>query len=107
MPGFMLHVGAVILCPHAGNATPLAPSPRVLVSGQPVVTVASPYAIAGCTFPAMSSGAPPCVTAQFTTPAARVQVLGQPVLVQSSQATTVPNGTPVIITVTQVRASAQ
>ena len=107
MPGMILHLGATILCPHAGMATPAAPNPRVLVSGQPVVTVANPYLIAGCTFPAMSSGAPPCVSAQFTTPAARVMVAGQPVLVQSSVATTVPNGVPLIVTVTQVRVSAQ
>ncbi len=27
-----------------------APIPRVLVSGQPVATIAAPYAVAGCAF---------------------------------------------------------
>jgi len=48
MPAPVLHLGATVLCSHAGQATPLAPFPRVTVSGQPVVTLTSPYAIAGC-----------------------------------------------------------
>jgi len=39
MPAPMLHLGATVLCSHAGQATPVAPFPRVTVSGQPVVTV--------------------------------------------------------------------
>ena len=35
MPGFLLHVGATVLCAHGGQAQPTAPNPRVLVSGQP------------------------------------------------------------------------
>jgi hypothetical protein len=33
MPGFLLHVGATVLCAHGGQATPTAPNPRVMVSG--------------------------------------------------------------------------
>ncbi len=36
MPAPILHLGATVLCTHAGQATPLAPFPRVLLSGQPV-----------------------------------------------------------------------
>ena len=36
MPGFVLHVGATVLCAHGGQAQPTAPNPRVLVSGQPI-----------------------------------------------------------------------
>ena len=50
MPGPLLHVGASVLCAHGGTATPTAPNPRVLVSGQPTVTMVAPYAIAGCPF---------------------------------------------------------
>ena len=50
MPGPILHVGAVVLCSHGGQAMPTAPSPRVLVSGMPIATIAAPYAIAGCAF---------------------------------------------------------
>lgn len=108
MPGFILHLGATVMCVHSGTATPTAPNPRVSVTGQPVTVLTTPYTIAGCTFPAMTGGnSPPCVTAQFTVGATRVMAGGQPVLVQSSQATCVPNGTPVIISVTQTRVTAQ
>jgi hypothetical protein len=106
MPGFMLHSGAAVQCIHLGTAQPTVVNPRVTVSAQPIVTLASPYAIAGCTFPAMSTGAPPCVTAQFTTAAARVTAMGQPVLLIDSQATCVPTGTPLLIVTTQIRVTA-
>jgi hypothetical protein len=48
MPGFLLHVGATVACAHGGQAQPAASSPRVLVGGQPVVTVASTYLVASC-----------------------------------------------------------
>lgn len=103
MPGFLLHLGATVMCTHAGQALPTAPNPRVTVSGQPTVTLATPYTVAGCTFPAMSSGAPPCVTASWVTGATRVFSNGQPVLLLDSQAICAPTGTPLLITVTQVR----
>lgn len=106
MPGFVLHLGASVQCIHFGVATPVTSNPRVLVSGQPIVTLASSYAVAGCTFPTMSSGAPPCVTAQFVSFAARVTSLAQPVLLQDSQATCAPTGTPLVIIATQPRVSA-
>ncbi len=107
MPGFMLHSGAVVQCMHVGTAQPTVVNPRVTVSAQPIVTLASPYAIAGCTFPAMTGGnSPPCATAQFTTFAARVTAMGQPVLLIDSQATCVPTGTPLLITTTQLRVTA-
>lgn len=106
MPGFILHSNAVVQCVHLGMATPVMPSPRVTVSGQPIVTIASTYTVAGCTFPAMSTGAPPCATAQFTTSALRVTSMGQPVLLQDSQATCVPTGTPLLVTTVQPRVQA-
>jgi hypothetical protein len=87
---------------HAGQAQPTAPNPRVMVSSQPVVTQAAPYAVAGCPFNV--SGAPvPCVTAQWVTAALRVRAGGVPVLLQDSQAVCAPNGTGLLIAVTQVR----
>ena len=41
-PGPLLHLGATVLCAHGGQAQPTAPNPRVLVSGQPMVTMAAP-----------------------------------------------------------------
>lgn len=106
MPGFMLHQGAAVLCMHAGTAQPTVANPRVTLTGQPIVTIASPYTVAGCTFPTMTPGAPPCATAQFTTSAARVTSMGQPVLLIDSQAMCVPTGTPLMIVTTQIRVSA-
>lgn len=103
MPGFVLHVGATVLCAHAGQAMPTAPNPRVLVGGQPVVTQAAPYTVAGCPFTTPAGTPMPCVTAQWVTGAVRVLAAGQPVLLQDSQAVCVPNGTPVTIVATQVR----
>jgi hypothetical protein len=104
MPGFLLHVGATVLCAHGGQAQPTAPNPRVTVSGQPTVTQAAPYAVAGCPFvPPAGNG--PCVTAQWVVGAARVFSNGQPVLLQSSQAVCAPTGTPLMIVITQARVS--
>jgi hypothetical protein len=108
MPGFLVHVGATVLCSHGGQATPTVPNPRVMVSGQPTVTVAGPYLVAGCTFPPPAAANGPCVNATWIPPTGSTRVLsnGQPLVVQSSQALCTPAGTPLVITVTQVRATA-
>jgi hypothetical protein len=103
MPGFLLHVGATVLCAHGGQAQPTVPNPRVLVSGQPTVTLASPYLVAGCAMPPPASGNGPCVSAQFVSSATRVLSNGQPLLLMDSQAVCVPTGTPLMIVATQTR----
>ncbi len=103
MPGFLLHLGATVLCSHAGQATPTVPNPRVLVSGQPTVTIASPAVVAGCALPPPPAANGPCVTAQYVTSAARVLANGQPVLLFDSQAICAPTGTPLITIATQTR----
>jgi hypothetical protein len=102
MPGFLLHVGATVMCMHGGQAQPTAPNPRVLVGGQPVVTQAAPWVVAGCPF-VPPGGNGPCVTAQWVVGAVRVLAGGAPVLLQDSQAICTPTGTPLNIVVTQVR----
>lgn len=102
MPGPLLHLGATVICSHGGQATPAAPFPRVMVGGQPVVTIASPYVVAGCAF-APPGGNGPCVTAQFTTSATRVLAGGQPVLLQDSVSLCAPTGTPTVAVVVQSR----
>lgn len=102
MPGFLLHVGATVLCPHGGQAQPTVPNPRVRVGGQPVVTQPAPHCVAGCPF-APGGVATPCVTANWITAAVRVRAGGMPVLLQDSQALTIPNGTPLVVIATQVR----
>ena len=102
MPGYLLHLGATVMCAHGGQAQPTVTNPRVTVSGQPITTLPAPYIVAGCPFNV--SGSPvPCVTGQWTTAATRVTSNGMPVLLLDSQATCIPNGTPLIISTTQVR----
>lgn len=101
MPGPIVHLGATVTCTHAGTATPTAPFPRVTVSGQPVVTVTTPYVVAGCALTGTST--PPCVTGQWLVGAGRVLVGGTPVAVQSGTGITTPTGTPVLALVVQPR----
>lgn len=104
MPGTLLHVGATVLCAHAGQATPTTPNPRVLVSGQPTVTLTTPYVVAGCVLPPPPGANGPCVTAQFVSSATKVLSNGVPLLLLDSQAICAPSGTPLVITATQTRA---
>ena len=106
MPGFLLHVGATVLCSHGGQAQQTAPNPRVTVSGQPTVLMTMPYVVAGCAFPPPPVANGPCVTAQWITAATRILSDGQPLLLLDSQAICAPTGTPLIILVTQTRATA-
>jgi hypothetical protein len=103
MPGFLLHLGATVMCMHGGQAQPLVPNPRVMVGGQPIVTLTTPYAVAGCPF-VPPGGTGPCVTAQWVVGATRVLAGSVPVLLQDSQAVCVPTGTGLNVLVTQVRA---
>lgn len=105
MPGYVLHVGATVMCMHGGQSQATASNPRVTVGGQAVVTQSAPHTVTGC--PLNISGTPsPCLTAQWVTAAARVKASGVPVLLQDSQATCVPNGTGVNIVSTQTQVSA-
>lgn len=105
MPGFVVQAGATVLCAHAGQAQPVAPFPRVLLGGMPVVTLASPYVVAGCTQPAVLL--PPCMTGQFVVGATRVFAGGVPVVVQGGASVCVPTGTPLTVVAAQVRVVAQ
>lgn len=103
MPGYLLHVGATVLCTHGGQAQATSPNPRVSVGGQPIVTQPASYVVAGCAFPPPPVANGPCVTAQWVSAAVRVKAGGMPVLLQDSQAICAPTGTPLNIVVTQVR----
>ena len=106
MPGFLFHVGATAMCPHAGQVSTISSNTRVLVSGQPVATLADTFLVAGCAF--NISGKPsPCVKIQWLAPATRVLVNGQPVILNTSPGLCqspeqAPQGAP-IVTVTQPR----
>lgn len=110
MPGPLFHVGAQAMCPHAGQISTITSNTRVLVSGQPVATMADTFPIAGCPFqvPVGPGTKPqPCVLVQWLAPATRVTVNGQPVILQTSaglckSAEQIPQGPPTV-TVNQTR----
>lgn len=107
MPGFLFHVGATAICPHGGQVSVVPSSPRVLVGGQPVATLADTYPIAGCTFTVPGPKPQPCVTVRWLVPAVRVTVGGQPAILQTStglcqSAEQIPQGPPSVV-VTQIR----
>ncbi|RAN77172.1 hypothetical protein B5P43_20935 [Bacillus sp. SRB_336] len=106
MPGFLIHVGASVLCSHGGQAQATAPNPRVSVSGQPSVTMPAPWLVAGCALPPPPAANGPCVTAQFVTASTRVTSNGQPLLLLDSQAICAPTGTPLLIVASQTRVTA-
>lgn len=93
------------MCSHGGQAQPTVPNPRVLVSGQPIVTQPAPYVVAACPF-VTPAGNGPCVTGQWVVGATRVFANGAPALVQSSQSICAPTGTPLLILLTQTRVTA-
>lgn len=106
MPGTLLHVGATVLCSHAGQAQPTVANPRVLVSGQPTVLMSCVYVVAGCTLPPPIAANGPCMTAQWVSAATRITSNGTPLLLLDSQAICAPTGTPLLIAITQQRAAA-
>ena len=69
------------MCTHGGTAQPLAADPRVLVSGMPVVTISSPYIIAGC---GLTPSGVFCVTGQWVSSATSVLASGVPVILIDS-----------------------
>ena len=106
MPGFLLHLGATVLCSHGGQAQPTAPNPRVMLSRAAGRSV--DHAICRRRMPVRTAGNPgPCVTAQWVTGTTRVTSNGQPLLVQSGQAICVPTGTPLLPLAMQTRVTAQ
>lgn len=102
MTGPILHLGATVTCAHGGQALPLSPSARVLLSGQPAVSQLSPWAVAGCGF-VPPGGNGPCVTATFVVAATRVFIEGAPAVLQSSTSICQPTGTPLLPVQAQTR----
>jgi uncharacterized Zn-binding protein involved in type VI secretion len=108
MAGPLFHVGGVAICPHGGQMMTLPGSPRVLVSGMPVATLADQYLVAGCAFTIPPPQ--PCLMVEWLTPATRVLVNGTPPITQASNglaisATGVPQGPPIVVS-SQTRVSA-
>jgi hypothetical protein len=103
MSGFVLHVGAKVICSHppGGDATPATSNPRVKVGGQNTILVTDAYVIGG--------GCPvntPCATATWTHGANRVKSLGRPLVLTDSQSTSLPNAAPLRPISSQTRVKA-
>ena len=111
MPASLYHSGASAVCPHGGQITAVSSNTRVRVSGLPVALVSDTYPIAGCVFTLPGGKPQPCVQAVWLTPAGRVKVNGQPVLLSTSSglcrsAEQIPQGAPTIVA-TQTRVTGQ
>jgi hypothetical protein len=104
MAGFLVQMGATVICAHGGQAMPTAPNPRVLAAGQPTVLLSTPWSVAGC--PLVPPPLPPCVMGQWIVGTVRVLSNGQPLVVQSGTGITIPNGTPMTPVVVQTRVMA-
>ena len=105
MPGPVVNVGSVILCPHGGQVTIISSDARVLASGTPVSTVADQFMVAGCVFTIPPPQ--PCLTVQWLVGATRVLINGTPPVLQTGTglaiaATGAPNGPPIVAS-TQLR----
>jgi hypothetical protein len=111
MPGFIVHIGASMICPHGGQISAITSNIRSTVSNEQVVTAADTYQIAGCVFTLPSGQPHPCVIAKWLAPATRVFINGQPALLNNSaglcqSGDQSPQGPPnVIVTQLRVRAS--
>lgn len=109
MSGFLLHVGATVMCPHAGSVSIISSNSRVSVGGQFVATISDTYMVAGCPFTVPGPKPQPCIKVQWLVPAMRVRVNGQAVILQSStglcqSAEQIPQGPPnVVVQQTRVR----
>jgi hypothetical protein len=103
MPGFLLHTGATVICPHGGSVTPAQTDSRVTIGGQPITMLSSSFVIAGCAL----GGNTRCQTAHFVTAANRVTASGQRVLLRDSKGICEPGGVPSVVVQTQTRVSAE
>lgn len=85
--GLILDLGATIVCPHGGEASPVTDNTRVLVDGTPALLVSDSFPIDGGPFEGRipdSTSPQPCIQTLGGAPAASVLVNGRPVLVSTS-----------------------
>ncbi len=87
MPGFLLHVGAVVQCTHFAPASCISSNTRVLVNGMPVATSSDNWLVTGCPFTVPGPKPQPCVRIQWLMPATRILINGQPPILQASPGT--------------------
>lgn len=107
MSGFLVHVGATVICPHGGTVNMITTNSRVLVGGMPAVTATDQFLVAGCAF-TVGSKPQPCVVVRWLAPSTRILINGQPAVLQlstniSQSVEQIPQG-PAIVATTQGRA---
>ncbi len=105
MPGFLLHVGAVMTCAHGGVVAAVPQPPRVLVGPGAVLTATSQLTVTGCT------NVPTDVKVQWLNIATRVLIGGQPALLQApptgpGNGTCLASSTPAAVVAMQTRVTA-
>lgn len=98
MPGFLLHVGALITCPHLGAVTSPPTNTRVFLSGSLALTATDIVTVAGCPFTVPPSKPQPCLTVKLV-PSTKVLINGQPAVILSPammclSAEQIPQGPP-------------
>ena len=103
---FILNQSATVMCPHAGQATTIPTSVRVMIGGAPPLLMTDTTMVAGCPF--APGGVPgPCLQVTWASGATRVLIEGKPPLVMSSMGMSVgPGAGPATIIMTQVRVQA-
>ncbi len=101
MPMPLLHLGATVVCMHAGQARPTMPFARVTVSGQPVVQTTSPHTIVGCSL--VSQSGVFCATGHWLLGASRVMAGGLPIAIVGGTAVCGGTGTGMVAVASQTR----
>jgi len=102
MPSPLLQQGAIITCSHGGTAQVTEVNRRVLVGGQPVITLPGDCVITGCPLPP-AHGASGCQTGSFITATSRVTSMGQRLVLQDSLSVCAPTGTSLLVPACQSR----
>lgn len=102
----LLDKGMIAQCPHGGTVQPVPASPRVKLSGQPVLVTSDQCPVCGCPFMIVNKPQP-CIGIKWLVGAQRVRASGKPVLLQQStgqcqSAEQIPQGPPLVVQ-TQLR----
>jgi hypothetical protein len=89
----LLHVGALVTCPHGGVLVPMTASGRVRVNGHLVLTARQAHAVHGCPHVRPDGTPSPCSVAAWSGGSTRVRSHGRALLLAASTATCTPNAT--------------
>lgn len=105
MPGFVVQMGAKILCPHGGEVQIIPAGAQVTSGGMALVTTGATYVVKNC--PQKPPVGPPCTTVTWQMGATKVMIKGVPALVKSSIGLCAPLNLPAVVAQTQAKVSAK